>query len=357
VFGGVPRVWEKFKLKIEENMARKKPSFIKGLLLSFMQKQAVKAYINMGYGQSGIVPFGYYALCKKLLFKKLQTLLGLHKTTFFVSGAAPISTDTLKWWGTFGIYIYELYGMSELTCTATQNIPSYTRWGTVGPIMKGLDLKIEPKTNEICVRGRTVMLGYMYDVEKTKNAIDSDGYMHSGDIGVVDGDGFLKITGRIKELVITQGGENIAPVPIENYIKNNCQCISNIVIIGDHRKYLTALITLKVKEKENVDSDTPQYTNLLNDSVYALKELDIDKNSILTVQDAKKSKAVQRYIQSAIDQYNEDKIVCVSRAARIQYFKILDNEFSIDSGELTNTQKLRRSVVHHKYKDVIDTMY
>eukprot|EP01084_Bolivina_argentea_P227210 383756_1 len=212
-------------------MSANKSNILKSLLIKFLRKQAIKAYVNMGYKQSNIIPFGY-SLCKKLLFNKLQKILGLHESVYFISGAAPISVDTLKWWASFGIYIYELYGMSELTCGTTVNIPSYVRWGTVGPIYNGLDMKIDDKNNEICVRGRTVMLGYMYDIEKTKNAIDNNGYMHTGDIGIIDNDGFLKITGRIKELVITQGGENIAPIPIENYIKNNCKYISNIVIIG-----------------------------------------------------------------------------------------------------------------------------
>jgi len=171
--------------------------------------------------------------------------------------------------------------------------------------------------------------------------------LHSGDVGLKDEHGLVYITGRIKELVITAGGENIAPVPIEDYVKTLCPGLSNVMVIGDKRKYLTALITLKVKQ----NLDTMEFGNELSGSA-----LDVSPTS-KTVDDARKDPQWKKYIDDAFKQYNNDKDACVSNAQRIQYWRILDGDFSVPKDEMTSTLKLKRSVIHKNYEHVIETMY
>jgi len=192
------------------------------------------------------------------------------------------------------------------------------------------------------------MMGYMYDEDKTKRAIDNEGYLHSGDVGmIIEPWNILKITGRIKELIITAGGENVAPVPIEDYLKEQCPAISNVVCIGDRKKYLVVLVTLKVKQHK----DTMTFGNELEGEAKGIDE------SCTTVEDAKKSEKWKAYIQGGIDKYNADTDYCVSKAQKVQYFKILDGDFGVESGELTATMKLKRPIVYKKYAEEIESMY
>jgi len=190
-------------------------------------------------------------------------------------------------------------------------------------------------------------MGYMYDEDKTKQTIDDEGLLHSGDVGRVDDDGILYITGRIKELIITAGGENVAPVPIEDSIKEKCPGISNVVAIGDHRKYLTALITLKCKQDPETGTFSDELTGPAKDVSPQSK----------TVSDAKKDQKWKECIENAIKAYNSDPDKCVSNAQKIQYYKILDSDFTEKNGELTSTLKLKRSAINEIYHDVIESMY
>merc|ERR1712228_843887 len=237
--------------------------------------------------------------------------------------------------------------MSETCGVHTIALPYHSLQGTVGVPLLGattlLDVNKErdkPGNGEICMRGRHIMMGYMYNEDKSRATIDDEGYCHSGDVGaIIDEFNLLKITGRIKELIITAGGENIAPVPIEDYLKAQCEAISNVMVIGDRKKYLTALVTLKVQQ--NKDSMT--FTNQL-----AGAALDVDE-ACKTVEDARESEKWKSY--------NADKEYCVSNAQKVQYYRILDNDFGVESGELTATMKLKRPVVAKKYHDVIESMY
>merc|ERR1712176_283182 len=247
------------------------------------------------------------------------------------------------------------YGMSESSGIHTIALPYHNKMGTVGcPLMGATTLlQNEPDRDkagngEICMRGRHIMMGYMYDEEKTKRAIDDEGYLHSGDVGMIlEPWNVLKITGRIKELIITAGGENIAPVPIEDYLKAQCSAISNVVVIGDRKKSLVCLVTLKVLQHK----ETMTFSNDLDGEA---KDIDANCN---TVADAKTSEIWKAYIQGGIDKYNADTDYCVSKAQKIQYFKILDGDFGVESGELTATMKLKRPIVSKKYAAEIESMY
>lgn len=195
-----------------------------------------------------------------------------------------------------------------------------------------------------------MFVGYFKNEKATRETIDPEGYVHSGDLGKIDEDGFLQITGRIKELIITAGGENIAPVLIEDKFKEHCSVCSNIQIIGDDRKYLSAIISLKVdvdvtkngKPSKNLTQDTQQF-------------LHANANSTAkTTDEAVSDPNIAAYIQKCIDETNKSLI---SRAHHIRKWKLITVDFSIDGNELTPTMKLKRKVVENKYKDLIESMY
>eukprot|EP01083_Nonionella_stella_P216204 777452_1 len=333
VFFGVPRVWEKIQEAIIKKAKANPMSSAKLMLINWLKSINIRAYYARQLDGNMIIPFGY-SLAETILVSKVKSNLGFDRIQFTASGAAPIYISTLEFWAGLGINIIEGYGMSESCGLHTLATPYHCKIGTVGPPFNGVttllvnDPDRDKRGNgEICMRGRHVMMGYMYDIKKTKGAIDCEGYLHSGDVGtMIEKHNLLKITGRIKELIITAGGENIAPVPIEDYLKKECDAISNCVVIGDRKKYLVCLITLKVIQKNGIE-----FTNDLD-----VQALSID-NECKTVDDARKSEKWKMYIENAIKKYNNDKEHCVSRAQKVQYFKILDKDFSVETGELTAT--------------------
>ena len=173
---------------------------------------------------------------------KIKGVLGLDRCHTFCTGAAPISVEVLEVFGSLDINVLELFGMSETTGPTNMNTASDFRIGQCGLQIPGTVTKTDPATGEVIFTGRHLMMGYMYNEEATTKTIDPDGWLHSGDIGKVDEDGYLKITGRIKEILITAGGENVAPVLIEDELKKQLPCISNAMVIGDQKKYLTVLL-------------------------------------------------------------------------------------------------------------------
>jgi len=295
-----------------------------------------------------------FTVCNKVIFSKIRQALGLDRCVYAVVGAAPVKRATIEYFGSIGIPIVEVYGMSECAGGHSVGRNYYNKIGSVGATLYGVETVILHEKNrdkqgegEICMRGRHVMMGYMYDIEKTKSTIDDEGLLHSGDVGKQDERDLLYITGRIKELVITAGGENVAPVPIEDYIKTEAPGISNVVIIGDQKKYLTCLITLKCEQNQ----DTGEFSNQLTSVAK-----DVSPNST-TVEQARKDPIWTKYIENAINKYNKDKDACVSNAQTIQYFRILDGDFSLPAQELTSTLKLKRSVIMERYSKVIESMY
>jgi len=211
--------------------------------------------------------------------------------------------------------------------------------------MDGCDLVIaNPDENgegEICMRGRNIMMGYLKNEKATRETIDSQGFVRSGDRGKLDADGFLRITGRIKELIIGAGGENIAPVPVEDTFKLMCPACSNIMMIGEQQRFMAALITFKV----DVDpkSGVPS-RNLTNEAKAIFKEkLGLD---LKTTDEAVAEPKVSEYVKQCLEMTNKKS---VSRAAHIRKFKLLPDDFSIPGGELTPTLKLKRKVTEQKF--------
>mmetsp|Transcript_8502 Transcript_8502/g.14678 ORF Transcript_8502/g.14678 Transcript_8502/m.14678 type:complete len:906 (+) Transcript_8502:132-2849(+) len=347
LFFGVPRVWEKFAEAIKAKGAQS--GGIKKMLGSWAKGKALAVYEEGQMGRKGGKPF--MAGMALGLLGAVRGALGLDRCKFQLTGAAPISAETLRYFGSLNIPIYELYGMSESTGPHTVSYPGHYLLGSCGPVLPGCEIKIDHEEGrdakgegEILFRGRHIMMGYMKNEEKTKETIDQEGWLHSGDVGKLDSFGFLHITGRIKELIITAGGENVAPVPMETAVKDLLPAISNIIMIGDKRKYNVSLVTLPCKP-----TDDGGFTTELMDIAKAIDP------KCKTPADARESEAWKNYIESAIKKVNSE--VAVSNASKIQKFYILDSDFSIPGGELTPTLKLKRPIVMKKYADEIEALY
>jgi long-chain-fatty-acid--CoA ligase ACSBG len=268
------------------------------------------------------------------------------------TGAATVSSPLCHMWGSCG---YELSGVEvrAFKCSDTDFNKK-----TVCPRAPDLSSTDEEFQGELCYRGRNVMMGYLAQpdlgdahvaeiTKKTAEAIDAEGWLHSGDKGMITEKGMVKITGRYKELIIGEGGENIAPVPIEDHVKKMCDGIAEIMMIGDKRKYNVALVTLKAVGA--------------NGEVPGTDELDAGAKRIIpevtTISAAMKDEKFIAAIQAAIDSANANGKVCFNNACKIQKFTILPTNFSEEGGELTPTKKLKRPVVTKKYNDIIEKLY
>ena len=346
-FFGVPRVWEKMQ---EAMIAKgKNGSFIVKQLGSFAKSIGGEYYANSQIGGSGDKP-AMFDIVDSIVFKKVHAALGFLKCRNFFTGAAPISLDTLKYFGSLNIHVMELYGMSELTGPCTFCKHHYFKAGSIGAAIDGVEIKIDhvdgrdkAGEGEICIRSRGNMMGYMKEPLKTRETIDDEGFLHSGDVGRVDEDGLYYITGRIKELIITAGGENVAPVPIEDEIKGFLPAVSNAIVIGDRRKFLSVLLTLKTDTDQSGDKSSGKLVGAASE-VCAAK----------TVEEAIKSKEFNDYLQKGIDKYNKG---AVSAAQKVSKFCVLKEEFTIGGGELTSTLKVKRNIVNQKHAASIESIY
>jgi len=278
--------------------------------------------------------------------KALKSLLGLEQVRSCSTGAAPIAREICDFFDSVGMPILEVYGMTENTAYSHYNQREKRLVGSVGPALtdENSGAKIAEGTGEICTWSRGVMMGYMYMPEKTLDTFDEEGYLRTGDIGEVR-DGFTFITGRIKEMIITAGGENMAPVLLENAIKERLPGLSNVVMIGDKQKYLIALMTLKL-EPDGKGGFTDQLT----------AEAAAVDPACKTFSDAQKSTVWKEYLSKGIEDANK---VAVSRAQTTRKFTLLSGDFSPvgEVPELTPTMKLKRDVFHKKYIEAIKQTY
>lgn len=326
MFLGVPRVWEKIQAKMAAIGA--KNTGIKKKISAWARGQGLAG----GYAeQKGEGKPLLYGLAEKLVFSKVRDALGLDQCRICVTSAAPISKSTLEFFLSLGVPIMEVYGMSECTGPATISLPNKYKTGSVGKIMAGTELKIAPD-GEICMRGRHVFKGYFKNEAATKETIDEEGWLHSGDIGEFDADGFLRITDRKKDLLITAGGENIAPQVLEGRLKA-IGALSQAVVIGDRQKFLAALVTLDETRLEDT-----------------LREAG---SSAKTMADAAKDPKVEAWLMAQVEEINKT----LARVQTIKRIKVLPAELSIEGGELTPTMKIKRKVVNQKYASDIAAFY
>lgn len=245
IFFAVPRVWEKFEEKLKE-IASTKPQFL----------QSISGWAK-GYGTQKVAlqqkrqepPF-MFSVARTLILSKIKAALGLDQAVAFYFGAAPLKQASIAYFASLDIPIFNVYGMSETTGATTIHSALNFRLDTAGYAVAGSDLKIgnpdEHGEGEILMRGRNTMMGYLKNEQATIDTIDAQGFIKSGDRGRIEKDGHLKITGRIKEIIIGAGGENIAPVPIEDNFKEVCPACSNIMMVGEQQRFMSALITFKV---------------------------------------------------------------------------------------------------------------
>ncbi|XP_060765381.1 long-chain-fatty-acid--CoA ligase ACSBG1 isoform X2 [Neoarius graeffei] len=343
---GVPRVWEKIMEKIKEAVSHS--AYIKKKLLTWAMSVGLEA--NQRDEEKSIL----FTLADVLVLDKLRAELGFSCCEKFFSGAAPLGKDTVQFFLGLNIKLYEAYGMSESSGPHFMSGPEVHKQSSCGKVVPGCRYKLvnidTDGVGEVCFWGRNVFMGYLNMEDKTKETLDEDGWLHSGDLGKTDEDDFLYITGRIKELIITAGGENVPPVPIEDAVKKELPIISNAMLIGDKRKFLSMLLTLKCV----TDAETTEPTdNLSSDTLEYFQQLGIQATKVSDVIGGK-DPIVNQVIQEGIDRVNAK---ANSNAQRIQKWTIVGKDFSISGGELGPTMKLRRPFVLKMYHNEIENFY
>ncbi|XP_065102850.1 long-chain-fatty-acid--CoA ligase ACSBG2 isoform X1 [Paramisgurnus dabryanus] len=352
-FMGVPRVWEKMQEKMKSIGA--KSSTVRRKVASWAKDVGLQTNLNKMEFNGNMTrnPLNY-RLAKRLVFKKVRKALGLDRCKMCYTGAAPITKDTLEFFLSLDIPLFELYGMSESSGPHTISLPDAFRLTSCGKVIPGVKTKIfSPDAEgigEICFWGRHVFMGYLNMPDKTEEAIDAEGWLHSGDLGKHDQNDFLFITGRIKELIITAGGENIPPVPIEDAIKEAVPLISNAMLIGDKRKFLSMLLTIKCQV--NGETGIPE-DELTPEAVELCRKLGSNSTRVSEIAGGR-DRLVSAAIQEGINRVNEK---ATSNAQRIQKWTVLERDFSIPGGELGPTMKLKRPVVMKMFKDQIENFY
>ncbi len=326
---GVPRIWEKYYSGIMIQMAD----------ATWFKRQIFQLSLNIGkkYAQlkTSRQPISTwlrlaYAFAYLVTFRKLKERLGFDRVRLAFSGAAPISPDIIRFFQAIGIPLREGYGMTEGTGVTCANQGDRVKIGTVGQPLPGVEVKIA-EDGEICFRGGNVFKGYFKNPEATAEVL-RDGWMHSGDVGEFDEEGFLKITDRKKDLIITAGGKNIAPQNIENQLKFS-PYINDAIVIGDRRKYLTAIIVI---DEDNV-----------------VKYAQDNKIQYTTYASLTQHPEIKKLIQKEVDAVNKT----LANVETIKKFTILPKKLFVEDGEVTPTMKVKRKYINEAFKDLIEAMY
>jgi long-chain-fatty-acid--CoA ligase ACSBG len=343
----VPRVWEKFYEKMVE--VGRSTEGLKRMIGTWAKSTGLERNMKVINGEVNPDESGWgYWIANWLVFSQVKANLGLDQCKHFFSAAAPISVSILEYFLSLDISIFEIYGMSEVQAHIGNNTKS-RRLGTIGKTWTGLYAKTDNDTGEICMKGRNVMMGYLNNPHKTLETFKPGGWLKSGDIGTVDTDGYFSITGRIKDILITAGGENVAPIIVENAIKKELPCISNVMVVGDRRKFLSCVITFLVNI--NPDTNVPTTDLAPNAINWAQEEVGF---KALTVSDLVSNPKTMKVLEAGIERANTHAI---SNAQRIRKFIVLETDFSLPGGELGPTFKVKRHEVEKKYRDRIDAIY
>ncbi|MGH8926819.1 MAG: AMP-dependent synthetase/ligase [Acidimicrobiia bacterium] len=329
LFVAVPRVWEKFHNRLQARFAED-PKREKLIRSAVAHGEAVMRAKQSGKSP-GVVDRLKNVVFDRLIFSKVRHGLGMDDLHIAITAAAPISADLIYFFRGIGVPLFELYGMSETTGPATSNLPGAERIGSVGRPLPGVEIVLKEDA-EILMRGGVVAAGYYKMAAESAGAFDPEGWLHSGDLGRFDEDGFLHIVGRKKEIIINAAGKNIAPAKLETTMKNH-PLVAQACMVGDGRPYMTMIIALDVEEAPNwAAKQGLTYTDLASFS---------------------KLPEVRSELQSALDAVNQE----VSRVEQVKKFVIVPDAWTPDSGEITPSLKLKRRVVLDKYGSDIESLY
>nr|WP_269149972.1 AMP-binding protein [Nesterenkonia alkaliphila] len=329
---GVPRIWEKIVAGIHIRMSG--ASRLKRLVFGASMKAAdwIGDTLVANQGRHTLLTRIVYLIFWVICFRALRERLGLRNARYTASGAAPIAPEVLKFFMGIGVRMHEVYGMTENSAFATANLPGRVRLGTVGQAHPGVEIRVDESTGEILTRSRGSFAGYWNRPDATAETLDAEGWLHTGDVGEMVEGTHLKITDRLKDIIITAGGKNISPSEIENSLKAS-PYIKEAVVIGDGRKYLTALIGIEM----DTVGDWAQQRRL----------------AFTTYRDLSFKPEVIELIQGVVDATNEK----FAQVETIKQFRMLPKELDHDEGELTATQKVKRSAVEKQFAAEIDSMY
>ena len=329
IITGVPRIWEKF---------------YSGVLIALsqsgaLQQLAYKTAIGIGYRRAKLLEarkpvsaglaFAFW-LARLLVLDNVRKLIGIHRARFLVTGAAPISPDLLRWYMALGVDMVEAWGQTETAGGVTFNPVGRARLGSIGIALPPSEVKVSEQ-GELLVRGPSMFMGYLNLPERTAETL-KDGWVHTGDVGRVDADGYFYITDRMKDIIITAGGKNITPSEIENQLKFS-PFITDAVVIGDKRPYLVALIMI---DHENVERYAQDHAIPFSNFASLCRRPE-----------------VQELIQAEIEQVNK----AFARVEQVKKFRLIEQKLTAEDEELTPTMKLKRKLVNEKYKDLIESMY
>ena len=332
LFFAVPRIWEKIRATVEIKMASASP--LKRANYRFWMRQAERIGAELVRNGGVHTPRSRlrYALGYPLLFRALRKRIGLLRCRYAGSGAAPIAPELLQWFFGLGIVIYEIYGMTENSAVATSNRPGRIKVGTVGEPHPGTELRIDETLGEILTRSPGVFAGYWNKPDKTAEVLGPDGWLRTGDVGEwVDGS-HVRIVDRLKDILITSGGQNISPSEVENSIKFS-PYIREAVVVGDRRPYLTALIGIELETVGDwAQRNRVPYT---------------------TYRDLSEKPEVLRLIQGVIAEVDER----LARPERVRKFRVIPKELDHEDGELTATQKVKRAAIANAFGELIEDMY
>jgi len=329
LFFGVPRVWEKFEAALTANLLT--ATGLKAKLTAWarlVELQSARRSIETGKE----VDTFQRRLANKLVISKIKSAIGLDELVGAGSGAAPAAHSTLEFFASIGILIHEGFGMTETTGMATAQPLGMPRFGSVGQALPGVEIRIADD-GEILLRGPNMVPGYLHMPEETAELYADDRWMRTGDLGALDQDGFLSITGRKKDLLITAGGKNVAPAEMENHLQG-IPGVGQAVVVGDRQPYLCAILALE-------EEALPDLCNAAGVEVAPLAEIAGNEK-------------VRAFLA---DRVESDCNTKVARYQTIKKFEVLPHMLSVEGGELTPTMKVKRNVINDKYKSVIDGMY
>jgi long-chain acyl-CoA synthetase len=328
LFFAVPRIWERFYSSIAIRM-KEATWFGRTAYRWAVAIGLRKAEIELAGDKPSFALAAAFRLADFLVLDNIKRALGMHRIRYAGTGAAPIAPDLIKWYRALGVDLREVYGQTE-NCGVATGMPQRIKLGTVGVVAPNTELRLSPE-GEILLKGPHVFMGYLNQPEWTAETV-RDGWLHTGDVGALDNEGYLRITDRMKDIIITAGGKNITPSEIENQLKFS-PYISDAVVIGDRRKFLSCLVMIdydnvsKFAQDENVPFT--DFTSLC------------------------RAPAIVGLIEGEIERVNAN----FARVETIKKFRLIEQQLTAEDEELTPTMKLRRKLVNEKYKKLIDGMY